>query len=145
MEHYRCRRVLVEKTKRVRISDSLSWHPEQKVTTGDVQDIISGPVGAIEQHCQEPKRRRKKAKLPVVPSVEVDSAQSKVQTPQQSSVSPQLTGQRATTSKKSRSRSSPTPAEAIRTSLRRKKHNPRHYAASLPEDGPSKQYGLNPL
>jgi hypothetical protein len=135
MEHYRCHRVLVEKTKRVRISDSLSWHPEQKVTTGDVQDIISGPVGAIEQHnVKNPKHRRKKAKLPVVPSVEVDSAQSKAQTPQQSSVSPQLTEQVATASKKSRSRSSPTPAEAIRTSLRRRKNNPRydqHHFAGL--------------
>jgi hypothetical protein len=50
-----------------------------------------------------PQTQKEKTKLLVVSSVDVDSAQSKAQTSQQSIVTPQLTEQSATTSKKSQS------------------------------------------
>ena len=60
LDHYRCHKVLVEKTKRTRITDSLAWHPEDRITKSDVTPNIDGVVGAIEQHSiSNPKRRHR--------------------------------------------------------------------------------------
>jgi hypothetical protein len=134
MEHYRCHRVLVEKTKRIRISDSLTWHPEPKITTDDVQLIVNGPLGAIEQHnAKNPKRRKKKENLPPVPRGFDNPVQCEAQMPQQLNVSPRLEDMRVTAvEERSTETTTQLPAESIRTSLRRKKRNPRydqhHYA-----------------
>jgi hypothetical protein len=57
-DHYRCFKVLVEETRRTRITDSVSWHPKEEVTLENVDRLIQDVVRTVRKR----KGRKRKTK-----------------------------------------------------------------------------------
>ena len=60
MEHYRCYNVLVEKTRGIRVSDSLAWHPKEDITTENIERLVDDAIDTAKQGRLRRKRKEKR-------------------------------------------------------------------------------------
>jgi hypothetical protein len=60
LDHYRCFKILVEETRRVRITDSVTWHPREEVTMENVNRLVHDMVETVARESVRKRRKRKK-------------------------------------------------------------------------------------
>jgi hypothetical protein len=67
-DHYRCFRVLVDETRRTRITDSVSWHPKEEVTLENVDRLIQDVVSTVRKRKNRKRKSKAKARRTSDPS-----------------------------------------------------------------------------
>lgn len=63
LDHYRCFKILVEETRRVRVTDSVTWHPKEEVTTENVNRLVHDMVETVARETVRRRRNRKKKRV----------------------------------------------------------------------------------
>ena len=62
MDHYRAYKVLIENTERIRISDSLTWHPKEEITNENLGRIIRDVINTAKSNKARDEEKKCKRK-----------------------------------------------------------------------------------